>query len=132
MELARRQAQTDREGEARASFTLPSRPGAYRVRARLGGRDGVLAEEWLVVEAGGDELADPRADVETLRALASRTEGRFVASPEDAPELAAFDTTRRRALGTAELAPLAGPLGFALLVGLFFAEWLLRRRWGHR
>lgn len=131
-EIDRRELRTDRDGHVGTAFALPARPGAYRVRARGGAGDEVIAEEWLVVEAGGDELADPRADVALLEALAERTGGTFVESPEDAPSLGSFDTSRRRALGTTELAPLAGPLGFALLVGLFFAEWLLRRRWGRR
>ncbi len=131
-ELDRREVETDRDGRVSTQLTVPGRPGAYRVRARLGARDEPIAEEWLVVEAGGDELADPRPDLARLEGLAARSGGTFVARPEDSPELSAFDTSRRRSLGTRERAPFTGPLGFGLVVGLFAVEWLLRRRWGHR
>jgi uncharacterized membrane protein len=126
------QARTDREGRAEATVELPSRPGAYRVEARLPGRPDPVARQWLIVEAGGDELADPRAHPERLAALAAATGGRFFGEPEDAPPLHELDATRTRSLGTAERAPLASVWAFALLVGLFLAEWVLRRRWGRR
>ena len=131
-EVAASQARTDREGRVEAELDLPTRPGAYRVEARLDGLDEAVASEWLVVEAGGDELADPRADPPLLRRLADATGGTFYPSPEDAPALDAFDTTRTRSLGTAERAPLATGWAFAGVVALFVGEWILRRRWGRR
>ena len=131
-ELGRERARTDRDGEAAATVTLPDAPGAYRVAARRAGRRDAVAAEWLVVEAGGDELADPRAAPERLRALAEATGGTFYADPEDAPALDALDTTRRRSLGTHEEAPFGTVWAFLFLVAAFLGEWVLRRRWGRR
>jgi hypothetical protein len=91
-----------------------------------------LCEEWLVVEAGGDELADPRPHPETLRELAEATGGTFVADPERAPALASFDATRTRSLGTTELAPFATWWSWLIVLALFAAEWATRRTWGKR
>ncbi len=131
-ERGRSDTRTDGDGELSAGLTLPDETGAYRVEARLADRTDALAEEWLVVEAGGDELADPRSDPQLLRALATATGGDFFARPEDAPALEELDTTRTRSLGIAERAPFASLWAFLALVGLFVAEWLLRRRWGRR
>ncbi|MCC6875035.1 MAG: hypothetical protein IT378_12075 [Sandaracinaceae bacterium] len=131
-ELGRAPVRTDAEGRASATLVLPRAAGAYRVQARLPFIEDPIAEEWLVVEAGGDELADPRADVERLRALSEATGGRFVAAPEDAPLLGDFDATRTRSLGTEERAPFGTPWAIAALVALFAAEWVVRRRWGRR
>jgi hypothetical protein len=131
-EVSVSQGRTDREGHVEAGLDLPSRPGAYRVEARIDGLDEAVATEWLVVEAGGDELADPRGAPELLSGLAEATGGSFYPSPDDAPALDAFDTTRTRSLGTAERAPFASGWAFAGLVLLFVGEWVLRRRWGRR
>lgn len=131
-ERGAREARTDREGNVAGALVLPEEPGAYRVEARLPGAVDPIAEEWLVVEAGGDELADPRADLDLLRRLAEATGGTFVERPEDAPRLDELDTTRTRSLGLAERAPFGGVIAFLLLVGAFGLEWFLRRRWGRR
>src|SRR5690606_21565103 len=102
------------------------------IEARLAGATEALAEEWLVVEAGGDELADPRADPALLRELAEATGGTFYPSPDDAPSLADLDTTRTRSLGIVSEEPLSGGWAFLLLVAFFAGEWFLRRRWGRR
>ncbi len=131
-ERAVQQARTDRDGRVSSSFALPDQPGAYRIEARLADRTEPLAEEWLVVEAGGDELADPRADPELLSRLAEATGGSFFADPSRAPSLDELDTTRTRSLGIAERAPFASVWAFVLFVALFVTEWVLRRRWGRR
>lgn len=131
-ERGRLEVRADRDGRVDGALPLPREPGAYRLEARLPGASEPLAEEWLVVEAGGDELADPRSDPGLLRRLTEATGGTFVERPEDAPSLAAFDTTRSRSLGLAEIAPFSSPWAFLALVGAFVAEWLLRRRWGRR
>lgn len=126
------EARTDREGRFEAELTLPEQQGAYRIEARLAGTtDDPLAEEWLVVEAGGDELADPRPDPALLAALSEATGGTHYAE-EDAPSLSDLDTTRTRSLGLATREPFASIWAFVLLVGAFAAEWFLRRRWGRR
>src|SRR5690606_2971634 len=98
--------------------------------ARLAGTtDEALAEEWLVVEAGGDELADPRANPELLAALSEATGGTHHAA-EDAPSLSDFDTRRARSLGLAIRAPFASVWAFVVLAAAFGFEWFLRRRSG--
>ncbi len=131
-EVARAHGRTDGHGEIESFIDLPARPGAYRIEARLGGRDAAIADEWLVVEAGGDELADARGDPALLEALAEATGGTFFADPEDAPSLESLTTTRRRSLGVRQSAPLAAWWAFAVVVGGFVTEWMLRRRWGRR
>ena len=122
----------DGEGEARVDLRGPAHPGGYRVVARLPDSAETLAEEGFVVEAGGDELADPRARPEHLRAVAESTGGAFYGSPEAAPPLAELDATRTRSLGTTTLAPFATPWAFVFVLLLFGTEWLLRRMWGRR
>ncbi|MBX3271604.1 MAG: hypothetical protein KF729_15165 [Sandaracinaceae bacterium] len=128
-EVARTTERLDREGRLEGALSLPDRPGAYRVEARRAGRDSGVAEEWLVVETGGDELADPRADAALLRRLAQATGGEHWARPEDAPALERIDATRRRSQGVDRTAPLSSPWAFVVVVGAFVAEWVLRRRW---
>ncbi len=131
-EVGRATTRTDQSGAVDAALELPERPGAYRVEARLSGREGAVAEEWLVVEAGGDELADPRPAPERLAALAEATGGEHWASPESAPDLEGIDTTRRRSLGVRQTAPFESAWAFAIVVAAFVGEWVLRRRWGRR
>ncbi|MFK7991879.1 MAG: glutamine amidotransferase [Sandaracinaceae bacterium] len=131
-EVAQTTGRTDREGHAEVSLALPDAPGAYRVEARFEGEDEPVAEEWLVVEAGGDELADPRAHPDRLAALAEATGGTFAEGVDDAPALDGLDTTRRRSLGVIERAPFASGWAFAAMLVALLAEWVLRRRWGRR
>lgn len=131
-EVARARARTDGQGEVSSTLALPSRPGAYRVEARLSGRDGASAEEWLVVEAGGDELADARANPSLLESLSDATGGTHFSEPSDAPDLASLSTTRRRSLGVRQNAPLSTGWAFVAVLAAFVAEWMLRRRWGRR
>ena len=131
-ERAAVETRTDREGRVEAELALPADEGAYRIEARLAGATEALAEEWLVIEAGGDELADPRANPALLRELTEATGGTFYPSPEDAPALADLDTTLTRSLGIVSHEPFGGGWAFALLVAVFAGEWFLRRRWGRR
>lgn len=131
-ERAAVETRTDREGRVEAELALPADEGAYRIEARLAGATEALAEEWLVIEAGGDELADPRANPALLRALSEATGGTFYPSPQDAPALADLDTTLTRSLGIVSHEPFGGGWAFALLVAVFAGEWFLRRRWGRR
>ena len=93
--------------------------------------DTTLAEEGFLVEAGGDELADPRPRAATLREIAAVTGGTAYRE-SDPPRLDQFDRTRARALGSVTIAPFAAAWFFAVVVALFGAEWSLRRRWGLR
>jgi uncharacterized membrane protein len=119
------------DGGATAELHVPFDPGAYRIAARDAKGDMVLAEQGFLVEAGGDELADPRPRPDVLRDVARATGGTFYRE-SDPPRLDTLDRTRARALGTAVTAPFASPWFFALLVAIFGVEWALRRSWGLR
>ena len=108
------------EGRARVSIAGPSRPGAYRLRLR--DADRTVAEAAFVVEASGDELADPLPDPDRLARLASEGHGRFFESPDRAPALSDLDATRERSLGLVPFAPFASPIALVVLVVLFGAE----------
>lgn len=129
--LAGADAVTDAEGRVELALRAPSEPGAYRVVARRPSKPAPIASELFVVEAGGEELADPRAQPTRLQGLASATGGTFTAI-EDAGELSSFDATRTRRLGARELAPFASPWAFLAIVALLAAEWWARRRSGAR
>lgn len=131
-ELQMQTFRTDAEGRAELTLDAPSEPGGHRVTVRLDGANDAIAEEVFVVETGGNELADPRPNPELLRELAEQTGGEFFADPSEAPDLDALDATRVRSLGMTTARPFASVWAFIMLVGLFSAEWILRRRWGAR
>jgi uncharacterized membrane protein len=124
--------ETDREGRATLNLVAPSRPTAYTLAVYVEGSPQPLAEQGFIVEAGGDELADPRARPELLRAIAQATGGQFYASPSDLPAADALPSTRTRVLGSDVYSPFASPWFFVLFVALFGLEWWLRRRFGLR
>jgi uncharacterized membrane protein len=128
--VTRGESTADQEGVARFVLDGPRAVGAYRLRARID--EVVIAEEAIVVETSGTELADVSADARTLEAVAMATRGRYVARPEDAPRLADFDGTRERSLGITAYAPFRSPFVAAALIALFALEWWLRRRAGLR
>ncbi len=131
-EIASSDVRVDGQGGAHAVLDGPGHPGGYRAVARALDADEPLAEEGFVVEAGGDELADPRPRPELLRRLAEATGGTFHDDPDEAPALADFDSTRTRSLGTTRIAPFASWWAFLIVVALFAAEWMVRRTWGRR
>ncbi len=131
-EITGADARADGEGNAHAELGAPEAPGAYVVRAKRADSDETLAEEWLVVESGGDELAQPDARPDILRAIAEATGGTFVESPSSAPLLASFDTTRARSTGTRDIAPFATPWAMMVLAAAFLGEWAVRRAFGKR
>lgn len=118
----------DAEGMARLTLLGPTAVGAYRVRARIA--DVLVAEEAIVVETSGAELADVSADGAAAEALARSTHGRYTAKPEDAPRLADLDGSRERSLGIDAFAPFRSPFAALVLIALFAAEWWTRRRAG--
>lgn len=132
--VAEAQATTDAEGRVEVALRGPLEPGAYRVLVYLGAEPEPLASELLVVEAGGEELADPRADPERLTQLAVATGGSFTSAADagDAPALSSFDATRTRRLGAREVAPFASLWAFLAVVSLLAFEWWIRRRAGAR
>ncbi|MFI5307920.1 MAG: glutamine amidotransferase [Polyangiales bacterium] len=127
--LSKHSVHSDAQGEASATITGPVSPGAYGIVVRDGST--VLAEQGFIVEAGGEELADPRPRPELLRAIASATSGHFHRSA-DPPKLDALDRTRARSLGAVTSTPLDSPWFVALLLAALGLEWALRRAWGLR
>jgi uncharacterized membrane protein len=122
---------TDADGAANGDLHVPQEPGAYRIVVRDPEDESLLAEQGFLVEAGGDELADPRPQPEHMRAIAAATGGRFFQA-ETPPALAELDRTRARSLGTVVSAPFASVWFFLGMVALLAAEWALRRAWGLR
>ena len=121
---------SDASGNARATLSAPRAPGAYRL-AVVDEARGVLAEQGFLVEAAGDELANPQPRPELLRAVAEVTRGKYFSDPADV-QLDALDRTRARSLGTDVRAPFSSAWFFAFLLLAFGAEWALRRAWGLR
>lgn len=124
--------ETDAEGKAEASVLAPTEPGAYELAVSREGDNNLLATESLLVEVGGDELADPRAHPELLRAIAHATGGNYYDQLSDLPALDALPRTRTRVLAVTARAPFASPWYFMLVAALFGGEWWLRRRFGLR
>ncbi len=123
-------ATVDRDGHVAVTLEGPELAGGYRVVARSPA-GAIIAEEGFVVEAGGDELADPRARPGWLERLADASGGQFYRA-QDAVALRDFDTTRTRSIGYERSAPFESPLWFVVTLSLFASEWVLRRRWGRR
>jgi len=129
--LGHAEVQVDGEGGARAQLASPRTPGAYRLVASEPRDGSVLAEEGILVEASGNELADPRPSPENLRALSKATGGRYHTEGATV-RLAELDRSRARSLGTSTSAPFSSPWFVALLVALSALEWALRRAWSLR
>jgi uncharacterized membrane protein len=127
----RQPLRTDAEGAAGAELHVPNDPGAYRLAVRDPRSDDLIAEQGFLVEAGGDELADPRARPSVQREIAKVTGGTAYRE-SDPPRLSQLDRTRARALGSVITAPFASAWFFALVMLLFGAEWAARRAWGLR
>lgn len=125
-------SRTDGRGRLEATVPGPDRPGGFRLVARLEEEADARCDVGFVVEAGGRELADPRARPEWLRGLAADTGGRFHGGASGAPDLDALDASRTRSMGLVTVAPMATPWAFLAVVALLAGEWMLRRRWGHR
>ena len=137
---------TDGDGRVQTTMPAPRTVGAYRaivVDAADGAAPGpasapvatsavALASEVFVVEAGGDELADPRVDHGFLRELSAATGGRHFSAPPTAAMLRQLETTRVRWLGREQWLPLASPPAILVLLGVLLGEWFVRRRFGAR
>jgi uncharacterized membrane protein len=128
--LAAQPLKPDAEGRASAALVVPEQSGGYRLHVRDGER--VLTDEGFVVEAAGDELADPRARADRLQELATATKGRYFDVSDAPASLDRFEHSRSQALGTQVLRPFASFGFFVVLALLFAGEWVLRRAWGLR
>lgn len=122
----------DPEGHARAELHGPERVGVYRIVAIRTSDERAIAEEAFVVEASGDELADPRPRPDLLARLSELTSGRHTSSADDAPRLSSYDLTRERSLGLVTETPFRNPWLVALVVAMLGVEWIVRRRLGLR
>jgi uncharacterized membrane protein len=124
--------ETDAEGRGQLELSAPERAGAYLLVVRRDGSNQPLAEQGLVVETGGDELADPRARPDWMREIADATDGRAFASDSDPPALDQLPSTRTKVLGSDIYSPFASPWFFVILVAILALEWTTRRRFGLR
>lgn len=129
--LLQRALTLDDVGRASLEITSPSEGGIYVLRARGQRRDAdieVFTEEPLVVEGGGDELAEVRVMDDYLSEISDATGGE-VLDTSSLPPRESLNTTRRRFEGRQAHYPL-GVLAACLLAALLGMEWLLRRRAG--
>ncbi len=105
-------------------------PGGYSVSAEIGeGADkGAPARRDFACEKGGDEWADPRPDLDRLKAISQSTGGTFVQARDidSLPLPAATEVAAERRV-TAVLPPWAWTLAAAALLGV---HWILRRQKG--
>jgi uncharacterized membrane protein len=124
--------ETDADGRGTLSLPAPLRSAAYTIGVLAEGATQPLAEQGFIVEAGGDELADPRARPDRMREIAAATGGEYFAPGAQLTPANALPSTRTRVLGNEVYAPFEGSWAFALLVALLGGEWWLRRRAGLR
>ena len=105
-------------------------PGGYAVSAEIGqgAEKGAAARRDFACERGGDEWADPRPDLERLKAIAEATGGTFVKASdiESLPLPAATEVAAERRV-SAILPPWAWTAAASLLLGI---HWISRRRKG--
>lgn len=123
-------AQTDREGQLRASMPGPREPGAFEVEAMFEGK--ALAHEVFVVEESGDELADLEVSATELGAAADQTGGRLFLGIDDVPPLAELSSTTRKTSGLISRQPLLSPWFLFATLAVLAMTWVFRRRWGRR
>jgi uncharacterized membrane protein len=124
--------QTDAEGRASVSLLAPRRPAAYSLSVFPQGSATALAEQGFVVEAGGDELADPRAQPRFLQEVADVTGGQHFASLESLPAVSELPSSRARSLGSDTYSPFTSAWAFTALLAVLALEWWMRRRAGLR
>lgn len=123
-------AQTDQEGQLRATLSAPGVAGAYEVQVRY--EDEEIAREVFLVEESGDELADLEVSSSELEAVAEKTGGRVFLSIDDVPPLAELASTTRKTSGLLARQPLLTPWFLFATIALLAATWVVRRRWGRR
>ncbi len=104
--------------------------GGYSVSAEIGegAEKGAAARRDFACEKGADEWADPRPDIERLKAISEATGGTFVMARDidSLPLPAATEVAAERRI-TAVLPPWVWTLAAAALLGV---HWILRRQKG--
>ncbi|MEY4576678.1 MAG: hypothetical protein RL701_1381 [Pseudomonadota bacterium] len=124
--------ETDPSGRATIHMSAPARPAAYTLAIQAEGAAQALAEQGFVVEAGGDELANPRARPDLMQQIADATGGHAYTAVGQLPAASTLPSSRTRTLGNDVFMPFASAWAFASLLLLFGLEWWLRRRAGLR
>ena len=124
--------ETHPDGRATLSLRAPKRPAAYTISLYAEGASTPLAEQGYVVEAGGDEFAEPSAKPELLKKLSEATGGEYFASLSDLPDASRLPSSRAKSLGNQIYSPFGSTWAFIALVAVFGLEWWLRRRAGLR
>ncbi len=121
----------DRDGEYRGSF-LPSVDGPYEVEVDALDGERMLVSPPLHIEAGvlDEELRSGAMRGNLLRRVASDTGGQFYTMDRLAGLPEALRYTDRGTVVQEERDLWDLPLFFFLLIGLLFAEWVVRRRRG--
>ena len=121
----------DRDGEYRGSF-LPALDGPYEVEVDAIDGDRMLVAPPLHIQAGvlDEELRSGAMRGNLLRRVASETGGQFYTMDrlDGLPE--ALRYTDRGTVVQEERDLWDLPLFFYLLIGILFAEWIVRRRRG--
>jgi hypothetical protein len=124
--------QTNPDGRATLSLRAPRRPAAYTLALYAEGASAPLTEQGYVVEAGGDEFAEPSAKPELLQQLSDATGGQYFSSLSELPDAAQLPSSRAKSLGNQIYSPFGSAWAFIGLVAVFGVEWWLRRRAGLR
>ncbi len=127
--LLEREGVSDAEGLSEIELPVPAITGPLSVAVVRDGPEGenrVLAEEVILVEGAGDELANPHVQHQVLSHLAEASEGDVLSAiPAD---LGSLDARRREAPRVEERAPLGHPLAVLFLLAALSFEWWARRR----
>ncbi|MCH8028340.1 MAG: hypothetical protein IH874_00190 [Candidatus Dadabacteria bacterium] len=126
-----------RSGEGMKGVLLMNRRGVYRasVKGETGAGHGVVGtvdETYFVMEAPLGEVFRKTADTELLKQIAKKTGGSFSTVWDKAGGLGLSYSPKLTITGYKTQSVWDTPLVFALLVGVFAGELILRRRWGLR
>lgn len=121
----------DKDGEYRGSF-LPAADGPYEVEVDAVTADRTLTSPTLHIEAGvlDEELRSGAMRGNLLRRIASETGGEFYTLDHTEGLAEQLRYTDRGTVVQEERDLWDLPIFFFLLIGLLFAEWLVRRRQG--
>jgi hypothetical protein len=117
-----------------SAAVVTDRPGLYRVHAaaRRGSTPLGSVDRWMLVGGAEREFSDPRLNEGYLRRVATASGGRYVRAP-DAGRVVSWLRESVPTNAPTEHRDLWDQSSvFLLVVGLFSAEWTLRRRWGLR
>jgi len=114
---------------------VPSEEGIYKLTAdslapSVAETDWDMAEIAFAVAPPASELRGPTENSNLLRALSEKTGGRFITTQQSPLGLKLEGTKKKTITGYETVLLWDNPLFFAVILGLFSAEWLLRRRWG--